>query len=314
MSLLRDAANFEDRRWRNRLSDWRRDAAVHHLRRVGQVFGGLSLLFLLVDGARRDASHGTATVSAFQPGAIVQTERGTRVPCFVGQAFSLGDSLLTDDTSSVTVAFPDGSVLQIPARSQVTLSQSDAFRNGRRFRYFTLLRGEALLYAPKEIETGFSLPGVPLQTRQGSFRFEEKLGAVVSASTAALGRFSVKPGALVGLERLLWLPGDFVLSHLGVGSLGTLSGTDAQRKEECRKVASQLQKRFRAQPPSAGAYSLDILNLEQEDSARARASVKGLLVEVRQGGRDFVAQLTARDSAATRFRITTNQIVEDKIK
>ena len=125
MSLLDDAAHFEDRRWRRRLASWRQDAAILYLKRVGTLLGGLVLLFLLIDGCRRDLAHGSGTVRAFQLGASLQTSRGSLSPCFLGQSVAVGDTVQTDGRSTVTIAFTDGTVLHLLPDTQVQLVQSE---------------------------------------------------------------------------------------------------------------------------------------------------------------------------------------------
>lgn len=300
MSLLQDAAAFEDNRWQRRLRDWRRDAAIAHLRRVGGLLGGFTLAFLLFDGARRDAAHGTATVVALQGNAALQTAKGKLAPSFIGQSYSVGDSLTTDDTGTVTLAFPDGSVLEVAPRSQVALVQSDSFRNSRRYRLFSVLTGKATVYATGFHFTHFIGPNLKLETRQLSCQFTAPGGITSLAAASRLAKYSIKNSTLIRLENALWAPGNALLNAAGVTGSGTLLGTESQLKADCHTVGKALQAAIKQNPELLASdrwIPLESLSLPAQTLTLARRCVVGPVVRVATGGLFF----TARDARNTYY-------------
>lgn len=303
MSLLQDAAAFEDNRWQRRLRDWRRDAAIAHLRRVGGLLGGFLLAFLLFDGARRDAAHGTATVVALQGNAALQTAKGKLAPSFVGQNYSVGDSLTTDDTGTVTLAFLDGSVLQVAPRSQVTLVQSDSFRNNHRYRLFSVLTGKATVYATGFHFTRFIGPNLKLETRQLSCQFTASSGITSLPAASRLAKYSAKSTTLIRLENALWAPGNALLNAIGIMGSGTLFGTDSQLKADCLSVGKALQAATKQNPELLASnrwVPLESLNLPTQTLTLARRCVVGPAVQASGG----VLLFTARDARATYYSVT----------
>ena len=314
MSLLQDAANFEEQHWRNRLSGWRRQAARDYLGQLGKVAGLLSLSILMLDGARRDISHGSASVVAVTGGATLQTGSGKSAPApsFVGQSYSLGDTLVTDVTGSVTLAFADGSVVRLGPQSQLRLSQSDAFRNGRRMRHFQLPFGSVLVYGPNDLATGFVVPGSEKTVqKKGGFAFDTRHGYTVG-SPSSLAHFAPRTGFLAGIERVIWWPLDTLLGKLGIMGRGTLFTTDSQRRRACRTACVTLQ---RALGASAGLaigqpLPLESFNLAAEDLSAAKKAIAGPTVVIEQAGPNFLARVRARDSAGTVFKITPQGVQE----
>ena len=308
MSLLQDAARYEEQHWRNRLSGWRRQAARDYLGQLGKVVGLLVLSLLLLDGARRDVSHGFASVVAVTGGATLQTASGKSAPApsFVGQSYSLGDTLATDGTGTVIVAFPDGSVVQLGPLSQLRLSQSDAFRNGRRLRHFQLMSGSALTYGSSDLTTSFTVPGSDKTAQKnGGFAFDTRRGFSPS-SPSALGRYAAKPGFLVGLERVAWWPLDTLLGQLGIMGSGTLLTTDNQRRDACSTTCVALQQALRNMPslPVNEPLALETFGLTADELSAAQRVVAGPTVLIEQAGANFIAVVRARDSAGTVFKIT----------
>ena len=313
MSLLQDAAAFEDNRWQRRLRDWRRDAAIAHLRRVGGLLGGITLGFLLFDGARRDALHGTATVVALSGNAALQTAKGKLAPSFIGQSFSVGDALVTDSTGVVTLAFPDGTVLEVAPNTQLALLQSDSFRNSRRYRLFSVLTGKATVYATGLHFTHFAGPNLKLETRQLSCQFTTP-GGITSLPTASrLAKYSTKNTTLIQLENALWAPGNALLNAAGITESGTLFGTASQRKADCLTVGKALQAAIKQNPELLASnrwIPLESLSLPEQTLSLARRCVVGPVVRVA----DATLFFTARDARATPFVVTSTGVREDRIK
>lgn len=312
MSLLQDAARYEEQHWRNRLSGWRRQAARDYLGQLGKIVGLLVLSLLLLDGARRDVSHGFASVVAVTGGVTLQTASGKSAPApsFVGQSYSLGDTLVTDGTGTVTVAFPDGSIVHLSPLSQLRLSQSDAFRNGRRLRHFQLTSGSALLYGSADLTTSLVVPGSDKTAKKkGGFAFDARQG-FSPGSPSALGRYAAKPGFLVGLERVAWWPLDTLLGQLGIMGSGTLLTTENQRRDACRTTCVALQKALRTMPslPINEPLALETFGLTADELSAAQKAVAGPSVLIEQAGANFIAVVRARDSVSTVFKVTPQGI------
>ncbi|WP_395141276.1 FecR domain-containing protein [Armatimonas sp.] len=312
MSLLQDAARYEEQHWRNRLSGWCRQAARDYLGQLGKVVGLLVLSILLLDGARRDVSHGFASVVAVTGGATLQTARGKSAPApsFVGQSYSLGDTLVTDGTGTVTVVFPDGSVVQLSPQSQLRLSQSDAFRNGRRLRHFELTSGSALVYGSADLATRFVVPGSDKTAQKnGGFAFDVRRG-LSPGSPSALARYAAKPGFLVGLERVAWWPLDTLLGQLGIMGSGTLLTTDNQRRDACRRVCLDIHKALSGASnlPTGQPLPLEMFGLSAEPQSTGKSAIAGPNVILTQAGGNFIALVRARDSVGTVFKITSQGV------
>lgn len=313
MSLLQDAANYEEQHWRNRLGGWRQQAARDYLAQIGKVTALIVLTVLLLDGARRDISHGTASVAAFTPASTLQTASGKSAPApsFIGQSLSLGDTLTTDMMGSATLAFPDGSVVQVEPNSQLRLLQSDSFRNGVRLRQFQLLQGSALVYGPSALQTSFLTSSGKTLRRAGSFHIDSKHGISVN-NGSSVTRFAVRPGTLVGIERAVWWPLDTLLGKLGIMGAGTILTTDSQRRATAREVARALQKALISNTsiPAGDAVALDAFGLRDELQTQAQRVIRGPYLTVRRTGAHFVATLTVRDSVGTTLTLTESQVTE----
>lgn len=311
MSLLQDAANYEEQHWRNRLGGWRQQAARDYLAQIGKVTALIIVTILLLDGARRDISHGSATVVAFTPSSTLQTASGKSAPApsFIGQSLGIGDTLTTDTIGSATLAFPDGTVVQLEPQSQLRLLQSDAFRDGTGQRQFQLVQGSALVYAPSHFTTGFVTGAGKVFQKAGSFHIHAERGISVE-SGSSLGRYAVKQGSLAGLERVVWWPLDTLLSKLGIMGAGTLLTTDSQRRDTCREVAHELQKALISNTaiPSGEGVSIESLGLRPEVQAQAQRSLIGPYLALSRTGAHFTARFTARDSSRTVFTVTESQI------
>jgi hypothetical protein len=310
MSLLQDAAEYEKNHWNNYLTRIRSQSARDYLSQVGKVIGLLILTGLLLDGARREVLHSNGSVVAFSPGASLQTAKGTNSPSFVGQSFSLGSSFSTDATGSVTLAFLDGSVVEIGPRSQLTLMQSDAFRNGQKRRQFQLSSGSARVLASPETETRFVAADGTLGSKKGSFLFT--VGRGVSADSApGLARHAIKPSFLQSIERGVWWPLDTLLSKLGVMGAGTILTTDSQRLDACRTACVALQKALissGASLPQGKELSLESAGLSGDALTQAQTVIRGPSFILAQSGSNFVATVVARDSAGTKLQITPREI------
>ncbi len=316
MSLLQDAAEYEERHWGNYLTCMRGQAARDYLSQVGKVLLLILLAVLLLDGARRDLSHGSASVVAFTPGATLQTLKGKSAPSFIGQSFNLGATLATDTTGTVTLAFFDGSVIQLSPGSQLRLTQSDAFRNGQRRRLFELTSGSALVYAPPTLETHFATPAGLSGTKSGSFRFDSQQG-VLPDGASALTRYTTKPGLFVRLEKAVWWPLDFVLGKVGIMGAGTLLKTDSQRRDDANTASRALQRALIQNTvalPMGRELSLEQSGLSGDALKQAQSALAGPIFVLTPGGGGFVARVMARDSAATVFTITATRVEEVKKK
>ena len=200
MSLLQDAAAYEERHWSNYLTRIRSQAARDYLSQIGA--------WLPWSCSRPCYSMVPAAISGMPrapwwpsvAGAALQTASGKSAPSFKGQSFGPGDSLTTDATGSVTLTFLDGSVVQLAPNSQLRLTQSDSFRNGQQRRQFQLASGSALVYGPANLETRFATPHGATAVKKGSFAFAVSRGVSVDSGTS-LVRYAVQPGALARVER-----------------------------------------------------------------------------------------------------------------
>jgi hypothetical protein len=307
MSLLQDAANYEEQHWRNRLSGWRRQAARDYLGQLGRVVVLILLAILLLDGARRDVLHATASVVAVKGGATLQTASGKHAPApsFVGQSYSLGDTLATDATGSVTLAFPDGTVIGLGPKNSLQQTQSSAYRNGLRSRWFAVGDGPLQVYNPSDSRIALINPKGGGILGGGSTNNKFFGGS----AAANLARYSVKPNALTGLERAVWWPLDTLLGKLGVMGLGTFRGTDSQRRDECQQICLALQKVLPTTSPStSGLVPLASLGLSSELTELGSRCVSGPYVLIARTGPGFMVQLTARDSQETEFTVTAQGI------
>jgi hypothetical protein len=314
MSLLQDAAEYEKNHWDNYLTRIRSQSAHDYLSQVGKLIGLLILTGLLLDGARRETLHSSSFVVAFSPGARLRTTKGTSSPSFVGQSFSRGSSFSTDATGRVTLAFRDGSVVELGPRSQLTLMQSDAFRNGQKRRQFQLSSGSARVLASPETETRFVTAEGIVGSKKGSFLFT--VGRGVSADSAAsLARHALKPSFLQSIERGVWWPLDTLLSRLGIMGAGTILTTDSQRRDACRTAGVALQKALISSGASLSPgkeLSLESAGLSGDALTQAQAAIRGPGFVLVQSGSNFVATVVARDSAGTRFALTPQGIQERK--
>ena len=310
MSLLQEAAEYEERHWSNYLTRLRSQAARDYLSQIGRVLLLILLAALLLDGARRDMAYGAASVVAFTPGSALQTASGKSAPSFIGQSFAQGDTLSTDTTGSVTLAFLDGCVVRLSPGSQLRLTQSDAFRNGRRRRQFELTSGSALVYAPNHLETRFATPTGVRGMKGGSFRFDSQRG-VLPDGASAITRYAHKPGLFVRIERAVWWPLDFVLSKVGIMGAGTLVKTDSQRRDDAHTACVALQRALishTATLPVGKELPLEQSGLTGDALKQAQSSLAGPSFILAPGGGGFVATVTARDSAATDFTVTPSRI------
>lgn len=316
MSLLQEAAEKEDRRWGNYLTRIRSQAARDYLSQVGRVTALIVIGVLLADGARRDLLHGLGTVVSVSGGVTLQTASGKSAPAqsFVGQSVGLGDSLTTAADGNVTVTYLDGTVARLGPSNQLRQTQSTSFRNGSSSRWFQTGSGPLQLYNPNprafialvNPNGGAILGGG--STSGGSY--------FAGSSVTTLSRYSVKQGALVGLERAVWWPLDALLGKIGVSNRGTLTSTDSQRRSECRSIALGLQKVLPTATglPEGSVIALSQLSLPTALQQSAEKAVEGPYLLLKHRGVNFSAQLTARDSERTVFTITPQGVQETRKK
>jgi hypothetical protein len=309
MSLLQDAANYEEQHWRNRLSGWRRQAARDYLGQIGKIAVLLVLTVLLLDGARRDITHSTAHVVAVTGGVTLQTANNTHAPAqsFVGQTYALGDTITTDATGTVTLAFSDSTVIQLGPNNQLQQTQSDSYRTGIRRRYFQTGVGPLQIHNPSNVKLTLAASNGGGIEMGGGGMSNAYFG---SNNAASLARYATRPGFLEGVERIVWWPLDLILGKLGVMSRGTLLGTDSQRLQDAQTICKALQKTIPTQTSlvTGKPIPLDSLGLSADELELAKQAITGGTITLKSAGPGFVARLKVHDSMESVLEVTAQNI------
>ncbi|WP_309714351.1 hypothetical protein [Armatimonas sp.] len=312
MSLLQDAAEYEKNHWNNYLTRIRSQSARDYLSQVGKVVGLLILTGLLLDGARRDLTQSTGTVVAVKGGVILQIASNKRPPSpsFIGQTFSQGDTLTTDATGTVNIAFPDGIVVQLGPHNQLRSLQSSTYRNGKQNRWLQTGTGPIQFYNPRDVWVAL------IQTNGGGAMGggTQNNAFFGSSGAKALAPYSQNLGFFGSLEKAAWWPLDFLLSKFGVMHRGTIQSTDSQRLDEAKSIARTLQATLpsAAGLPQGTLIPLSNLGLSTEQLTKAQQCLAGPVLTLQQRGKNFVAEVTVRNSVGTRLRITPQGIQERK--
>jgi hypothetical protein len=269
---------------------------------------------LLLDGARRDLIQGTGTVVAVAGGATLQTASGKHAPApsFVGQTFAPGDTLTTDSTGTVTVAFPDSLVVQLGPHNQLRQTQSTAYRTGTRSHWFQTGSGLVRTYNPKDVVVALVNASGSGAIGGGSLAF----GGKAPARAQELARYSTQPSVFERIETVLWWPLDTALGRLGITTRGTFQGTDSQRRDECRAVCRGLMTILptAAGLPEGSLIPVESLSLPETLLPQAQRSIAGPYIVLARRGSSFLAQVTARDSEGTTFTVTTQGVQEKRKK